>query len=310
MASAGPDRRGLATPALRDATSLRDAVTGTATNPTEPADPGRTPSAPADPPGAAPRLAVDGFDGPLDLLLVLARAQQLDLARLSIAAVIEAFADALQAALAERATARLEHWAVWTVMAASLTELWSRLKLPASAPEAHAAAAEAEALRRQLISRAEIEAAATWLAQRAHLGQDVFRRGQPRPNADAADRGGDLTDLLRACLPVLRVPDAQAVALRPRPPPLWTAGDAIRQIARLLAELPDGSPLAAFLPKIDRDAPKWPLRCRAAIAGTLIASLELARDGTVALEQDGDWMPIRVGRHPRAEPAPGGGPPA
>jgi segregation and condensation protein A len=253
---------------------------------------------------------VDGFDGPLDLLLVLARAQQLDLARLSIAALIAAFADALQAALAERATARLEHWAVWTVMAASLTELWSRLKLPASAPEARAAAAEAEALRHQLIGRAEIEAAASWLAQRAHLGQDVFRRGQPRPNADDAARGGDLTDLLRACLPVLRVPDAQAVALGPRPAPLWTATDALRRIARLLAELPNGSPLAAFLPKIDRDAPKRPLRCRAAIASTLIAGLELARDGTVALEQDGDWMPIRVDRQPRVEPVPGSGPPA
>jgi segregation and condensation protein A len=158
-----------------------------------------------------------------------------------------------------------------------------------------------------LISRAEIEAAATWLAQRPHLGQDVFRRGQPRPNADAADRGGELTDLLRACLPVLRVPDAQAIALHPRPEPLWTATDAIRRIARLLDELPNGSPLAAFLPKIDRDAPSRLLRCRAAIASTLIASLELARDGTVALEQDGDWMPIRVGRYPRAEPVTGAG---
>jgi segregation and condensation protein A len=279
-------------------------VTDPATSATEPADRGRTPSASADIPGAAPRLAVDGFDGPLDLLLVLARAQQIDLARLSIAALIEAFADALQAALAERAGARLEHWAVWTVMAASLTELWSRLKLPPSAPEARAAAAEAEALRRQLIGRAEIEAAATWLAQRPHLGQDVFRRGQRQRNADDAARGSDLTDLLRACLPVLRVPDAQAVALRPRAPPLWTATDAIRQVARLLAKLPNGSPLAAFLPKIDREAPKRPLRCRAAVASTLIASLELARDGTVALEQDGDWMPIRLGRHPCVESVP------
>jgi hypothetical protein len=81
-----------------------------------------------------------------------------------------------------------------------------------------------------------------------------------------------LTDLLRACLPVLRVPEAQAAALRPRPPPLWTASDAIRQMTRLMAELPDGSLLAAFLPKIDRDAPKRPLRCRAAIASNLIAA--------------------------------------
>jgi segregation and condensation protein A len=253
--------------------------------------------------GAAPRLAVEGFDGPLDLLLTLARAQQIDLARLSIAALIGAFADALQAAFAERATARLEHWAVWTVTAASLTELWSRLKLPAAAPEARAATAEAEALRRQLIGRAESEAVAIWLAQRVQLGQDVFRRGQPQSDANALAHGGDLTDLLRACLPVLRVPADQAVALRPRPPPLWTASDAIRQIGRLLAELPSGSPLAAFLPKIARDAPKRPLRCRAAIASTLIASLELARDGTVALEQDGDWMPIRVDRRHQTDPA-------
>jgi segregation and condensation protein A len=109
---------------------------------------------------------------------------------------------------------------------------------------------------------------------------------------------------------VLRVPEDQAVALRPRPPPLWTASDAIRQMTRLLAELPDSSPRATLLPKIDRDAPKRPLRCRAAIASTLIASLELALDGTVALEQDGDWMPIRVGRRDRDEPASSGGSPA
>jgi segregation and condensation protein A len=290
-------------------------VTDTATTSAEPADSGQTLSAPTDPPdtvadGAAPWLAVEGFDGPLDLLLTLARAQQIDLARLSIAALIGAFADALQAAFAERATARLEHWAVWTVMAASLTELWSRLKLPAETPEARAATAEAEALRRQLIGRAESEAVATWLAQRAQLGQDVFRRGQPETDASVAAHAGDLTDLLRACLPALRVPEDQAVAFRLRPPPLWSTSDAIRQIGQLLAELPDGSPLVAFLPKIDRDAPKRPLRCRAAIASTLIASLELARDGTVALEQDGDWMPIRVGRRHQSEPAPSGGSPA
>jgi segregation and condensation protein A len=281
-------------------------VTDTATSAAEPGAAGQALSPPTEPSGAAaesaaPWLAVAGFDGPLDLLLALARVQQIDLARLSIAALIGTFADALQAALADRATARLEHWATWTVMAASLTELWSRLKLPAAAPNARAATAEAEALRRQLIDRAEIEAAATWLAQRAQLGQDVFRRGQPQSNADATAHGGDLTDLLRACLLVLRVPGEQAAALRLRPPPLWTAGDAIRQMMQLLAELPDGSLLAAFLPKIDRNAPKRPLRCRAAIASTLIAGLELARDGSVALEQDGDWMPIRVGRRDRAE---------
>ena len=104
----------------------------------------------------APTLSVAGFDGPLDRLLDGARAQKLDLASLSIAALIEAFDAALQAALADPAGVRLEHWAVWTVTAATLTELWSRLKLPADSPEARAAATEAEALREQIASRAFI----------------------------------------------------------------------------------------------------------------------------------------------------------
>ncbi len=104
----------------------------------------------------APALSVAGFDGPLDRLLDGARGQKLDLASLSIAALIEAFDAALQAALADPAGVRLEHWAVWTVTAATLTELWSRLKLPADSPEARAAATEAEALREQIASRAFI----------------------------------------------------------------------------------------------------------------------------------------------------------
>src|ERR1700759_5087895 len=100
MAGAGPDCHRLATPALRDTADLRGTVTDTATTLAEPADSGQTLSAPAVPPdavadGAAPWLAVEGFDGPLDLLLTLARAQQIDLARLSIAALIWGVCDAL-----------------------------------------------------------------------------------------------------------------------------------------------------------------------------------------------------------------------
>jgi hypothetical protein len=102
-------------------------------------------------------------------------------------------------------------------------------------------------------------AAADWLERPPHLGQDVFRRGQSE--ASVSVRGGELTDLLRACLPVLHVPEEQAVVLRPRPPPLWTASDAIRQIARLLPGLTEPAPLAAFLPRID-SAAAWRLPAR------------------------------------------------
>ena len=166
----------------------------------------------------------------------MARGQKIDLAKLSIAALIGGFATAMEAALGRRLDGQLARWATWTVMAATLTELWSRLLLPPDAPAARAAAEEAEALRRQLLDRARMRAAADWLEQRAQLGRDVFRRGQPEMSA--AGRGGDLTELLRACLPALHVPEDQAVALRPRPPPLWTASDALRQFSRLLPNCP------------------------------------------------------------------------
>jgi segregation and condensation protein A len=244
---------------------------------------------------AAPVLAVDGFEGPLDWWLEMARGQKIDLSKISIAALIGAFATALERALADRTGARtLAHYASWTVTAATLTELWSRLLLPQDAPAARAAVEEAEALRRHLLERARMRGAADWLDRRAQLGRDVFRRGQPE--IGLASRGADLTDLLRACLAALRVPEETAVALQPRPPPLWTASNALAQLARLLDVLPDGSPLEAYLPTIPRDAPRRALRQRAAVASTLIAALERARDGALSLEQEAAWRPIRLTR--------------
>jgi segregation and condensation protein A len=253
---------------------------------------------------AAPVLAVDGFEGPLDWWLDMARSQKIDLAGVSIATLIGTFATAMEAALARRVDGQLARWAAWTVMAATLTELWSRLLLPADVPAARAAVEEAEALRRHLLERARMRTAADWLERRAQLGRDVFRRG--RPEVSPANRGGDLTDLLRACLRALQVPDEQAVAFQPRPPPLWTASDALARVARLLAVLPDGSPLAAYLPPIPQDAPARTLRCRAAVASTLIAGLERARDGALSLDQDADWKPIRLTRRVDDDPHIGG----
>ncbi|MGI4943980.1 MAG: hypothetical protein ACRYHQ_26060, partial [Janthinobacterium lividum] len=85
----------------------------------------------------APVLVVDGFDGPLDWLLGMAWSHKIDLARLSILALIEAFASAMETALSRTSPTReLARWASWTVMAAQLTELRSRLLLPADLPEA------------------------------------------------------------------------------------------------------------------------------------------------------------------------------
>ena len=245
-------------------------------------------------PDAAPVLTVDGFAGPLDWLLEMVRAQKIDLARLSIAALIEAFAGAMTAALADRTTARIEHWAAWTVMAANLTELWSRLLLPADAPEARAAADEAEALRRRLLERVRMREAADWLDRQPQLGQAVFARGMPE--VPSSGRASDLTDLLRACLAALQVPASQAEVVRPRPPKLWQASDAILRLRRLLSVLPEGSPLGDFCPRVEEAGADRPLHRRAAVASTLVAGLELTRAGTLTLEQDAAWDDIRVRR--------------
>lgn len=261
-------------------------------------------------PGAAPVLSIAGFAGPLDWLLEMVRAQKIDLARLSIAALIEAFVSAMTAALTDRAADRtpaagagaaridppcVDHWAVWTVMAASLTELWSRLLLPRETPAAQQAADAAEALRRHLLERARMQAAAEWLDRRAQLGRDAFARG--RPDDLTVNRSSDLTDLLRACLLALQVPQEQAAQAAVPRRRLWQPNEAIHLLRARLATLPDGQPLDRFLPEL-LPGPHAALRQRAALASTLVAGLELARDDVLTLEQDSAWAAIRVTRRP------------
>jgi segregation and condensation protein A len=254
-------------------------------------DPPRTLSA-----GSAPVLSIDGFEGPLDWLLEMVRARQIDLARLSVVALVDAFASTMDQALArqDNAPAQLVRWGDWLVMAATLAHLRSRLLLPADAPEAKAAVDEAEALRRQLLGRAQMQAAASWLERQPQLGRDTFPRGAAEGNTCA--RVGDITDLLRACLVALVVPEQHAEALRRRPPTFWRVPDAIAHIAHLLGTSPEGGSLAVFLPEIDGAGSDGALRYRAAVSSTLIASLELARDGALALDQDAAWRPIRIMR--------------
>ena len=276
----------------------------------------------------SPILAVAGFEGPLDWLLEMARTRKVDLARLSILALVEAFAGAMDAALARAPDApapNLLAWAAWTVLATDLALLRSRLLLPADAPEARHARAEAEALRQQWLCRAQTAAAADWLERRPQLGFEVFARGrpeaqvervartgdrgvedetgdstwadpQPTPSGTADEQpvaGGDLTDLLRACLVALRLPP-HAESYQPRQLPFWSVGDAAARITRLLGGLPEGAKLGTFLPKIAQAGPHRVLHCRAAVAATLAAGLELTRSGALTLEQDEAWQPIQV----------------
>jgi segregation and condensation protein A len=110
----------------------------------------------------APEVRLGAYEGPLDLLLELAWAQRVDLARLSIAALAEQFAAVVNEAIARRDVS-LSRLAEWLMMVTWLTLLRSRLLLPADDGEATAAQREAEALRQRLGDRLAAQRLADWL---------------------------------------------------------------------------------------------------------------------------------------------------
>ncbi len=248
-------------------------------------------------PGAVPVLWVEGFEGPLDWLVELARTRRIDLQKISIVALIAAFEAAMLDALAPTVAAPpLARWGDWLVMAADLTLLRSRLLLPADTASSREAEAAGEALRRVLVGRAAISAAADWLERRTQLGRDVFARGLSE-EASPAKRGraGDVTGLLRACLVALALPADAGAAYRVPAQPFWTTADAVARIRDLLPTLGEaGSGLEVFLPGVPASAPDRDHRCRAAVASTFVGGLELAREGVLGLVQDQVWQPVRL----------------
>ncbi|MCB8882704.1 segregation/condensation protein A [Acidisoma cellulosilytica] len=228
----------------------------------------------------SPVLHLEGFDGPMDLLLDLVERQRIDFGGVSILDLAEQFTAAM-ARFAGQVS--LERRADWLVLATRLVLLRSRLLFPAS-PEA-AADAEAEAAQeiRRLDERIAMRAAGAWLGQRPQLGVDTFAR----PLADPPREGGYVA-LMEACLVVLRGPDDRG---QPEPvysrilPDLWRVSDALVRIPELLARHPQGGEIAAFLPPIAPHDPDRDEKLRTAFASTLLAGLELAKQGEVAVEQ-------------------------
>ena len=163
----------------------------------------------------APMLRFAAWEGPLDLLLELARAQRVDLAQISVAALATQFAAAAEAAIAAERVP-LARVAEWVVMAAWLLALRARLLLPASTAESAEAEREAADLRRRLADREAARRLADWLERRPQLGREVFGRGAAEPAA-TAEPAADVTELLRACLKLLQVTPRERV-YRPQLP--------------------------------------------------------------------------------------------
>ena len=239
-------------------------------------------------PGAPPArlfLALDGYEGPIDVLLELARAQKVDLTQISVLELAEQYL----CFIGEAQTLNLEIAADTLVMAAWLAYLKSRLLLPDADSEPDCTTEEmVDALRLQLRRLEAMRIAGQRLMARPRLGIDVFPRGLPETVADRTHAVYELSlfELLRAYAEQrLR---GESADLRIEPLEFYTVEDALARLWPMLASVPRWQSLFSFLPDGLRDG----LPARSAVVSTLLASLELAKDGEAELCQRGRFEPI------------------
>lgn len=254
-----------------------------------------TPGAIRSQPDAAARLAgealivdVDGFEGPLDLLLTLSRHQKVDLHRISVLQLAEQYLGFIEAARA----VRIELAADYLVMAAWLAYLKSRLLLPPDPTDEGPSAEDfAVHLAFQLERLEAMREASARLMGRDRLGRDFFARGMPEAVVieKRTRHTATLLDLVRAYARLRTRDEFRPYAFdRKDIYPLETALERLRGI---IGQTPDWADLAGFLP------PGWRAaggRRRSALASTFAASLELAKQGQLDLRQSETFAPIRV----------------
>jgi len=234
-----------------------------------------------------PALMVDveGFEGPLDLLLTLARQQKVDLAKISILALADQYLAFIEAAR----KMRLELAADYLVMAAWLAYLKSRLLLPEQHPaEGMSAEDMANALAQRLRRLEAIRKFAEQLISRPQLGRDVFQRGQPEPIAEIKrpEWSATLYDLLSAYAGRRQTQARSFVRVAKRT--VWSLAEARAALERLVGQSMDWSPLDQYLVAYLVD----PSVRATVLASSFAAVLELVREGELEVHQQGSFTPL------------------
>jgi segregation and condensation protein A len=248
------------------------------------------------PPANDEALIVDvgGFEGPLDLLLELARHHKVDLAQISILALAEQYLKFIEGAR----KLQLELAADYLVMAAWLAYLKSRLLIPAPPGSEEAPAEDMAARLAFRLQRLQaMREASARLMSRNLLGRDVFGRGAPEPLVFETRReyGDNLIDLLKAY--------AQRRQLKVRHQnytihklPTWSIVEARSAIERMVGKMDSWGTFDSWLEEYLVD----PSMRRSVLASSFTASLELAREGVLEIRQDEAFKPIFLRRKAQA----------
>ncbi len=236
-----------------------------------------------------PALVVDveGFEGPLDLLLTLARQQKVDLAKISILAL----ADQYLAFIEEARKLRLELAADYLVMAAWLAYLKSRLLLPEQhEPDGMSAEDMATALAQRLRRLEGIRQVAEQLLNRPQLGREVFARGFPEPIAEIKkpEWSATLYDLLSAYAGQ-RQKQARSYVQMPKRT-VWSLAEAREAVERLIGQATDWRVLDEYLIAYMVE----PSHAATVRASSFAATLELVREGLLELHQQAAFAPLYV----------------
>ncbi|MFT6580657.1 MAG: segregation and condensation protein A [Alphaproteobacteria bacterium] len=233
------------------------------------------------------RLDLDGYEGPIDVLLSLARDQKVDITKISILALAEQYI----AFIEDAKKLRLEIAADYLVMAAWLAYLKSRLLLPSTDnPDEPSGAELAARLAFQLQRLESMQIKGRLLMETPRLGQAFFARGEPEPFSIKRKNSfsASLFDLLSAYADSKHRADASVLEIAP--PSLYSMEDALVRLRKIVGDVPDWTILTNFLPENIKN----PLVFRSAVASTFAASLELAKQGKLTLRQSTTFGPIFV----------------
>jgi segregation and condensation protein A len=237
---------------------------------------------------------VEGFEGPLDLLLALARTQKVDLAKISVLALAQQYLDFIS----EARRLRLEIAADYLVMAAWLAFLKSKLLLPAEpSGEGEPTGAELAALLAFQLKRLHaMREVSAQLMTRKRLGRDVFGRGDPEPIRVTRQSVYDANvyDLLKAYSQQRQRTAVLSMQLKPRT--VWSLNEAREELERLLGMNVDWAPLDRLIAEFLVE----PELRKTALASSFTATLEMTREGALEIRQAKSFAPLFVRRRERA----------